>query len=131
MLTSGWGRVVNVASVAGLTGAKYIAAYAASKHALIGFTRAMAAEVADRGITVNAVCPSYVDTQMTDQSIARIVEKTKMDPDRARQAILNQSPQGRMIQPHEVAHVVASLCDEHAGGINGQSLVIDGGAILS
>lgn len=128
MLASGWGRVVNIASVAGLTGAKYIAAYTASKHALIGFTRALAAEVADRGVTVNAVCPGYVDTPMTDQSVARIVEKTGRESEAVRQAMRDRSPQGRLIAPDEVAHIVAGLCDERAGGINGQAIVIDGGA---
>jgi len=128
MLASGWGRIVNIASVAGLTGAKYTTAYTASKHALIGLTRATAAEVADRGVTVNAVCPGYVDTPMTDQSVARIVAKTKKDPEVVREALRSRSPQRRLIEPHEVAHVVVGLCDERAGGINGQAIVIDGGA---
>lgn len=127
MLERGWGRVVNIASVAGLAGAKYTVAYTAAKHAVVGFTRALAAEVADRGVTVNAVCPGYVDTPMTDRSIARIVEKTGMGADDARRAILDRSPQHRLITPEEVAHVVQSLCVADAGGINGQTVVIDGG----
>jgi NAD(P)-dependent dehydrogenase (short-subunit alcohol dehydrogenase family) len=131
MLEASWGRVVNVASVAGLAGAKYTAAYTSAKHAVVGFTRAVAAEVADRGVTVNAVCPGYVDTSMTERSIARIVEKTGMDPEGARDAILSTSSQHRLIAPQEVAHVVASLCADDAGGVNGQTVVIDGGSLAS
>ncbi|HLU25590.1 MAG TPA: SDR family NAD(P)-dependent oxidoreductase [Longimicrobiales bacterium] len=131
MMERRWGRVVNVASVAGLHGARYIAAYAASKHAVIGFTRAAAADVAAYGVTVNAVCPGYADTEMTRQSVARIVEKTGMSEAQALDAILSQNPQRRLITPEEVAHVVLALCDERARGINGQAIVIDGGALLA
>jgi NAD(P)-dependent dehydrogenase (short-subunit alcohol dehydrogenase family) len=129
MLERGWGRIVNVASVAGLHGARYIAAYAASKHALVGLTRATAAEVAGRGVTVNAVCPGYVDTAMTDESVARIVERTGRSEEEARAAILRLTPAGRLIQPAEVAAAVLYLCGEAAGGVNGQALVIDDGAV--
>jgi 3-hydroxybutyrate dehydrogenase len=129
MVAAGWGRVVNVASVAGLHGARYIAAYTASKHALVGLTRAAAAEVAGTGVTVNAVCPGYVDTPMTDESVARIMEKTGRTADEARAAILKSTPLGRLITPEEVADAVLYLCGEAAGGVNGQALVIDGGAI--
>jgi NAD(P)-dependent dehydrogenase (short-subunit alcohol dehydrogenase family) len=129
MLEVGWGRVVNVASVAGLHGARYIAAYAASKHALVGLTRATAAEVAGRGVTVNAVCPGYVDTAMTDASVARIMERTGRSEEEARAAILRLTPAGRLIQPAEVAAAVLYLCGEAAGGVNGQALVIDDGAV--
>lgn len=129
MVEGGWGRVVNVASVAGLHGARYIAAYAASKHALIGLTRAAAAEVAGGGVTVNAVCPAYVDTAMTDESVARIVEKTGRTAAEARAAILGSTPLGRLITPEEVAGAVVYLCGEEAGGVNGQALVLDGGAL--
>jgi NAD(P)-dependent dehydrogenase (short-subunit alcohol dehydrogenase family) len=131
MLERGWGRVVNVASVAGLHGARYIAAYAASKHALVGLTRAAAAEVAGRGVTVNAVCPGYVDTAMTDASVARIVEKTGRTEEEARAAILESSPLGRLISPTEVAAAVLYLCGDAAAGVNGQALVLDGGAVQS
>ena len=127
MAARGWGRVVNVASVAGLAGARYIAAYAASKHALIGLTRVAAAEVAARGVTVNAVCPGFVDTDMTRETLRRIVEATGKDESEALEALRRQSPQRRLIEPAEVAHVVASLCAEGARGINGQAIVIDGG----
>lgn len=121
------GRVVNIASVAGLSGDRYIAAYAASKHAVIGFTRAVAAEVAASGVTVNAVCPGYVDTAMTTESIARIREKTGKSAEEALAAILEHTPQGRLITPEEVADAVLWLCGEGARGINGQAIVVDGG----
>lgn len=131
MVEAGWGRVVNVASVAGLSGARYIAAYAASKHAVIGLTRSAAADVADRGVTVNAVCPGYVDTPMTTESVERISDKTGMSAEEALESILARTPQRRLIRPEEVAHAVLSLCGEDARGINGQSIVIDGGELLS
>lgn len=130
MMERGWGRVVNIASVAGLSGARYISAYAASKHAVIGFTRCVAAEVADKGVTVNAVCPGYVDTPMTDASLRRISEKTGLSEKEALELILARTPQGRLIEPAEVAHAVLSLCGAAARGINGQSIVIDGGELL-
>ena len=131
MLERGWGRIVNVASVAGLTAGKYVAAYAASKHAQVGLTRAVAAEVADRGVTVNAVCPGYVDTPMTRASVARIRERTGRTEEEALAALKAQNPQGRLIDPGEVAHAVLALCAEDARGINGQTLVIDGGHLLA
>ena len=129
MLESGWGRVINVASIAGKIGAPYIAAYAASKHAVVGFTRAVAAEVADKGVTVNAICPGYVDTPMTEQSIANITGKTGMSAEQALQHLRSASPQNRLIEPVEVAHLVTSLCDPAAGGITGQAIVLDGGMV--
>ncbi len=131
MLERKWGRVVNVASVSGLTGARYIAAYAASKHAVLGFTRAVAAEVALHGVTVNAVCPSYVDTDLTRESVERIVRETGRSRERALQALLERTPQRRLIEPEEVAHAVLALCDELAKGVNGEAIVIDGGALLA
>lgn len=131
MLERGWGRIVNVASVAALRGARYIAAYAASKHALLGLTRSAAAEAAAGGVTVNAVCPGYVDTTMTERSIERIVARTGMAEEEALAALLATSPQRRLISPEEVAAAVAFLCDEAALGINGQTIVLDGGATAS
>ncbi len=127
MMERGWGRVVHVSSVAGLTGARYIGAYAASKHAVVGLTRAAAAEAAAHGVTVNAVCPGYVDTAMTLESIQRIVEKTGRSRDEALQAILATSAQERLIDPAEVADAVLWLCGEGARGVNGQAIAIDGG----
>lgn len=131
MLERGWGRIVNMASVAALAGAPYIAAYAASKHALLGFTRCAAAEVAGRGVTVNAICPGYVDTPMTAESVARIARKTGRTEQEALNSILASNPQGRLIEPDEVAHAVLALCAREAKGINGQAIVIDGGGLLA
>jgi NAD(P)-dependent dehydrogenase (short-subunit alcohol dehydrogenase family) len=117
--------------VAGLAGAKYIAAYAASKHAVVGFTRAVAAEAAPRGVTVNALCPGYVDTGMTEESVARIVDRAGLPEPEARAAILATSPQGRLIEPEEVARAVTWLCEDAARGVNGQAIVIDGGGLLA
>ncbi|WP_419949903.1 SDR family NAD(P)-dependent oxidoreductase [Candidatus Palauibacter sp.] len=128
MIERGWGRIVNVASVAALRGARYIGGYAASKHALLGLTRSAAAEVATSGVTVNAVCPGYVDTPMTDTTIANIVKRTGMEASAALDAVLATTPQRRLISPEEVAASVAFLCDEEARSINGQTVVLDGGA---
>jgi NAD(P)-dependent dehydrogenase (short-subunit alcohol dehydrogenase family) len=127
MLDRSWGRIINVASVAGLRGGRYIAAYVASKHAQIGFTRALAAEVASAGITANAICPGYVDTPMTDFSVANIVDKTGVSPEEARARILSLSPQKRLIRPEEIAHVALMLCGDDGEGINGDAIVLDGG----
>ncbi|WP_419940397.1 SDR family NAD(P)-dependent oxidoreductase [Candidatus Palauibacter sp.] len=128
MIERGWGRIVNVASVAALRGARYIGGYAASKHALLGLTRSAAAEVAASGVTVNAVCPGYVDTPMTDATIANIVRRTGMEETAALDAVLATTPQRRLIAPEEVAAAVAFLCEETARSINGQTVVLDGGA---
>ncbi len=127
MLERKWGRVINVASVAGLRGGKYMGAYCASKHAQIGFTRALAAEVADQGITVNAICPGYVDTPMTEHSVSMIVERAGVTAEKALEHILGLSPQGRLIRPEEIAHVAVMLCGDDAEGISGQAIAIDGG----
>jgi len=127
MIERGWGRVINVASVAGLRGGRYIAAYTASKHAQIGFTRALAAEVADAGITVNAICPGYVDTPMTEYSVSRMVEKAGITEEEALEHILELSPQHRLIRPEEIAHVAVMLCGKNGEGISGQAIAIDGG----
>ena len=127
MLQRQWGRVINVASVAGLRGSSYIAAYTASKHAQIGLTRALAAEIEDQGITVNAICPGYVDTPMTEYSVAHIVEKTGGSSEEALGHILALSKQNRLIRPEEIAHLALMLCGDDAEGINGQAIAIDGG----
>jgi NAD(P)-dependent dehydrogenase (short-subunit alcohol dehydrogenase family) len=129
MRAAGWGRVVNIASIAGRVGAPYIAAYAASKHAVVGLTRAVAAEVAGDGVTVNAVCPGYVDTPMTTGSVARIVGKTGLSEEEAYAFMRKTSPQGRLMRPEEVAFLAVALCDPRAGGINGQAIVLDGGGV--
>ncbi len=129
MLQAKWGRVVNLASIAAKAGGLYIAAYTASKHALLGLTRAVAAEVAARGITVNAVCPGYVDTEMTDASAANISKRTGRSEQDARKLLEGFSPQGRLMTAPEVAALATYLCSDVARGVNGQSLVIDGGAL--
>jgi NAD(P)-dependent dehydrogenase (short-subunit alcohol dehydrogenase family) len=125
------GRVVNVASVAGLDGARYIASYSAAKHAVIGLTRCTAAEAAASGVTVNAVCPAYVDTPMTEASVARIMQRTGLSREEAGGAILKTMPQGRLVTAEEVAYQVVALCHEESRGINGQCIVIDGGGLLA
>lgn len=131
MAQRGWGRVVVVASIAGLSGAKYIATYSASKHAVIGFTRCVAAELAPSGATCNAICPGYVDTAMTDQSVERVVAKTGLDAEIAKRHILETNPQGRLLTAEEIAGAALFLCSPAAAGINGQALAIDGGAVLA
>jgi NAD(P)-dependent dehydrogenase (short-subunit alcohol dehydrogenase family) len=131
MIAAGWGRVLNVASIAGRAGAAYVSGYAASKHAVVGFTRSVAAEVAASGVTVNAICPGYVETPMTDASVERIVAKTGLSADAARARIVAMNPQGRLIEPEEVAYLAVALCDPRARGINGQAIGVDGGALLA
>jgi 3-hydroxybutyrate dehydrogenase len=129
MIHRGWGRVVNVASIAGLTADRYIAAYAASKHAMVGLTRAAAAEAAAHGVTVNAVCPGYLATDMTRESVDRIMKTTGRSEAQALEAILRTTPQKRLIDADEVAEAVAYLCTDAARGVNGSTLVIDGGEL--
>ena len=130
MTARGWGRVVNLASIAGKTGAPYIAAYAASKHGVLGLTKCAALEVATTGVTVNAVCPGYVDTPMLEAGVARIVEKTGLSADEARRRLADMSPQKRLYTAEEVSALVLFLCGELAAGINGQALSIDGGTVV-
>ncbi|MGH9521076.1 MAG: SDR family NAD(P)-dependent oxidoreductase [Terriglobales bacterium] len=129
MVEAGWGRIVNVASIAGLIGQAYIAAYCASKHALVGLTRALAVEVAAKGITVNAVCPGYTETEMVQQSVANIVRKTGRSEEQARQELIGRNPLKRMIKPEEVANAVAWLCLPGSEAVNGQAIVISGGEV--
>jgi 3-hydroxybutyrate dehydrogenase len=130
MTARGWGRVVNIASIAGKTGTPYIAAYAASKHGLLGLTKVAALECAARGVTVNAVCPGYVDTPMTDESIRRVVEKTGLAAAEVRKRLEDSSPQKRLYTAGEVSALVLFLCGDAAAGINGQALNVDGGTVL-
>lgn len=129
MLEEGWGRIVNVASVAGKVGASYTTAYAVSKHGMLGLTRSLAQEFAVKGVTANAVCPGYVDTSMTDGNVERIAETTGLSEEEARERLTSMSPQNRLITPEEVAAQVAYLCQEDARGVNGQALTIDGGQV--
>jgi 3-hydroxybutyrate dehydrogenase len=130
MIERGWGRIVNIASIAGKTGAPYIAAYSASKHGVLGLTRSAALEVANKGITVNAICPGYVDTEMTTRGIENITKKTGLSADQAMESIRKMSPQNRIIEPEEVAALALLLASEEGRGINGQAINVDGGTVL-
>ncbi len=129
MIERGDGRIVTVASVAGLTGSRYTAAYTASKHAAVGLMRATAAEVAATGVTANAVCPAFVDTAMTQQTVDNIVEKTGRTHDEARAELDRMTPLGRLLEPDEVAAAVVFLASPEAAAINGQTIVLDGGGL--
>jgi len=130
MIERGWGRVINIASIAGKTGAPYISAYAASKHGVLGLTRSLALEVGPNGITVNAICPGYVDTDMTSRGIANIVAKTGKSASDALAALKRMSPQNRLVTAEEVAALALLLASEEGRGINGQAINVDGGTVL-
>lgn len=130
MVERGWGRVVNVASIAGKTGAPYIAAYSASKHGVLGLTRSAALEVAAKGVTVNAVCPGYVDTLMTARAVEHIKAKTGRKREESLEAIKRMSPQNRLVTSEEVAAVALLLASEEGRGITGQAINVDGGTVL-
>ena len=130
MLASGWGRIVNVVSTAGLTGYKYVSAYCAAKHGVIGLTRSLALELATKGITVNAVCPGYTETDIVREAIANIVAKTGRSEAAALADLTAGNPQKRLVQPEEVANAVAWLCLPGSDAMNGQALAVAGGEIL-
>lgn len=126
-----YGRIINIASIAARVGGNYIAAYTASKHGVLGLTRALATEMNAYNITVNAICPGYVDTPMTDSSVANIVARTGMPEEQAREALKKTSPQHRLIEPEEVAAMAVFLALESSKGITGQAFNIDGGGVMS
>ncbi|MDH3207164.1 MAG: SDR family oxidoreductase [Gemmatimonadota bacterium] len=126
MVKRGWGRVVNVSSLAGLRGDRYIAAYVAAEHAVVGFTKAVAAEAEDTGVTVNAVCPGYVDTPLTDETIARIMHLTGKSWQDSLRSVLDQAGQSRLIRAAEVAETIVDLCADERGTRNGEVVVLDG-----
>jgi len=130
MIQRGWGRVINIASNAGVSGYGYTSAYCAAKHAMVGMTRALAIDLARTGVTINALCPGWVETQMVEEAVTRIAQKTGRSLDEARTSLAAMSPQRRMIEPGEVAHAALMLCAHAARGIHGQTIVIDGGAVL-
>ena len=121
------GRIVFIASTAGLKGYAFVAPYVAAKHGVIGLMRALAAETAKSGVTVNAVCPGFVETEMLEESIQRIIEKTGRSAEQARSSLASTNPQGRFIQPQEIAAAVLWLCGDAAASITGQTISISGG----
>jgi NAD(P)-dependent dehydrogenase (short-subunit alcohol dehydrogenase family) len=131
MLAAKWGRVVNVASTAGLVGYAYVAAYCAAKHGVVGLTRALALEYAKKGITVNAVCPGYTETDILRESIANVVAKTGRTEEEARASFAAGNPQGRIVQPEEVADAVRWLCGHAAASVTGQSIAVSGGEVMN
>jgi NAD(P)-dependent dehydrogenase (short-subunit alcohol dehydrogenase family) len=129
MLTRRWGRIVNVASTAGLKGYPYVSAYVAAKHGLVGLTRALALEVATKGVTVNAVCPGFTETELVAKSVESIIAKTGRSEEEARAALAASNPQGRLITPDEVATTIAWLCGDGASGVNGAAVPVAGGEL--
>ncbi|WBU55695.1 SDR family NAD(P)-dependent oxidoreductase [Paracoccus sediminicola] len=125
----GWGRLIAVASTAGLKGYRYVAPYAAAKHGVVGLVRSLALEVARRDVTVNALCPGFLDTEMTERSVANIMEKTGADRDKALAALTAGNPQGRLVRPDEVSAAALWLCGAGSEAINGQAIAISGGEI--
>lgn len=130
MLAAGWGRVVNVASTAGQVGYAYVSAYCAAKHGVVGLTRSLALELAAKGITVNAVCPGYTETDIVRESIERVVAKTGRTHEQALAEFVKSNPQGRLVQPEQVADAIAWLCGEGAGAVTGQSISVSGGEVM-
>ena len=127
MLGAGWGRIINIASVASLRGFPYVSGYCASKHAVLGMTRALALEVAMQGVTVNAICPGYVDTDIVRTAISEIVAKTGRTEEDAMRHFTESNPQGRLVETSEVANAVSWLCSDGAASVTGQAVAIDGG----
>ena len=131
MIVKRAGRVINIASTAGLVGYAYVSAYAAAKHGVIGLTRSLALEFARAGITVNAVCPGYTDTDLFERAVDNIVAKTKRSRDDARATLAASNPQGRLVTPEEVARTVLWLASADAASITGQAIVIAGGEVMA
>jgi NAD(P)-dependent dehydrogenase (short-subunit alcohol dehydrogenase family) len=131
MISRGWGRIVNISSIYGMRGQPYMAAYSASKMGLIGFTRALAAEVGENGVTVNAICPGFVQSPLMASAVAQVVEKSERPEEEILRLLRDRSPQKRAVTADEVAETISFFATEGARGINGQSLVLDGGELAS
>ncbi|GAA6179323.1 SDR family NAD(P)-dependent oxidoreductase [Shimia sp. NS0008-38b] len=129
MQTAGWGRLIAVASTAGLKGYPYVSGYCAAKHGVVGLTRAVAIEMADSGITANAICPGFVETPMLVRSVSNIMEKTGMTEERARGSLMRSNPQKRFVQVEEVAGAAMWLCEEAAQSVNGHAMSLSGGEV--
>jgi NAD(P)-dependent dehydrogenase (short-subunit alcohol dehydrogenase family) len=129
MVERGFGRIVAVASTAGLKGYPYVSAYCAAKHAVVGLVRALAIETATAGVTVNAVCPGFTDTDLVAESLDRIVQKTGRSREEALVELVRHNPQKRLVQPREVADAVVWLCGEEAGAVTGQAIAVAGGEV--
>lgn len=130
MLGQGWGRIVNIASTAGLKGYQYVSAYVAAKHGLVGLTKALALELATKNITVNAVCPGYTETDIVHDAIANIMQKTGRSEEQARAELAAGNPQRKLVQVGQVANAVAWLCQEEASAMTGQSIAVAGGEVM-
>ncbi len=130
MLEAGWGRIVNIASTAGLKGYPYVSAYCAAKHGVVGLTRSLALELARKNISVNAVCPGFTETELLGASLANIVQKTGRTPEEARSELARSNPQGRLVEPAEVAQAVLWLCLPGSAALTGQAIAVAGGEVM-
>ena len=130
MLAAGWGRIINIASTAGLTGYGYVTAYCAAKHGVVGLTRALAIEVATKCVTVNAVCPGFTDTDIVKEAVANIAAKTGRTAEQAQAELASRNPQKRLVRPEEVANTVAWLCLPGSEAITGQAIAVAGGELM-
>jgi NAD(P)-dependent dehydrogenase (short-subunit alcohol dehydrogenase family) len=131
MIRSGWGRIINIASTTAKVAYSHVSAYTTSKHGVLGLTRSLALETAKLGVTVNAICPGYVDTELTRENARRMADKTGKSLDEILKLFAESSPQKRLIAPGEVAALALLLASEKAGGITGQAINVDGGAVMA
>jgi NAD(P)-dependent dehydrogenase (short-subunit alcohol dehydrogenase family) len=130
MIDRGWGRIINIASTTAKVAYSHVSAYTASKHGVLGLTRSLALETAKLGVTVNAICPGYVDTESTRENARRMAEKTGKPVEQILKLFADSAPQKRLIAPEEVAGLALMLASEKSGGITGQAINVDGGAVM-